>query len=164
MSVTDGLLPEEYQAVVAPAMQAAAELAAARGDPYLYNDLACMLALMAMIRDLCDLYQDKWGALGQLSTPAQFTAAPLAGCVMVLSEYEIELESIQSMSDALEGAYIKLSADNIFGPERVYIQKAWDARVAREFDKANAFMRQAAAATANAIDGWEKNRAVSSAN
>jgi hypothetical protein len=149
MSVADGLLPEEYQAVVAPAMQAAAELAAARGDPYLYNDLACMLALMAMIRDLCDLYQDKWGALGQLSTPAQFTAAPLAGCV--------------SMSGALEAAYVKLSADNIFGPERVHIQKAWDARLAGEFDKSTAFMRQAAAAVANAIDGWEKNRATSRA-
>ena len=64
MSAVDGLLPEEYQAVVAPAMRAAAELAAARGDPYLFNDVACMLGLMVMVRDLADLYQDQWGALG----------------------------------------------------------------------------------------------------
>ena len=46
MTSRDGLLPEEYQAVVAPAIRAVVDLAAARGDPYLYNDLGCMLTLM----------------------------------------------------------------------------------------------------------------------
>lgn len=159
MSATDGLLPEEYQAVVAPAMQAAAELAAARGDPYLYNDLACMLTLMVLVRDLADLYQDKWSALGQLSSPAQFKAAPKAACVMVLSEYEIEPESIQSMTSALDNAHARLASDNVFGPERVQVQKAWDAREANKDESANAYMRQAAAALATAIDAWESNRA-----
>ncbi len=161
MSAAYGLLPEEYQAIVAPAMQAAAELAAARGDPYLYNDLACMLTLMALIRDLADLYQDKFGALGQLSAPEQFKAAPKAACVMVLSEYEIDAESIQSMTSALDNAYARLASDNVFGPERVQVQKAWDAREANNLDAANAFLRQAATGLAGAIDAWESQRAQS---
>ena len=139
-------------------MQAAADLAAARGDPYLYNDLPCMLTLMVLVRDLADLYQDQWGALGQTSTSALFTAAPKAACVMVMTEYEIETSSIQSMIVALERAHEQLMRDNVFGPERVQIQKAWDARNANNMETANAFMRQAAAATASAIDSWEKNR------
>jgi hypothetical protein len=159
MSSIDGLLPEEYQAVVAPAMLAAAELAAARGDPYLYNDLACMLTLMVLVRDLADLYQDKWGAIGQLSSSAQFKAAPKAACVMVLSEYEIEPDSIQSMTNALDNAHARLASDNVFGQERIQVQKAWDAREANKSETADAFMRQAAAALAAAIDGWESSRA-----
>ncbi len=161
MVTSDGLLPEEYQAVVAPAMQAAAELAAARGDPYLYNDLACMLTLMVLVRDLADLYQDQWAALGQTSAPAIFAAAPVAAVVMVMTEYELEPSSIQSMTAALERAYQQIANDNVFGPERIQIQKAWDARIADKVDTANAFMRQAAAATAGAIDAWESHRGMS---
>jgi hypothetical protein len=159
MIQTDGLLPEEYQAVIAPAMQAAAELAAARGDPYLYNDLACMLTLMVLVRDLADLYQDQWGALGQTSVPSLFAAAPQAACVMVMTEYEIEPSSIRSMTAALARAHEQISNDNVFGPERVQIQKAWAARNANNVDTANAFMRQAATATATAIDAWEARQA-----
>ena len=52
MSSVDGLLPEEYQQIVAPAMKAAADLAAARGDPYLFNDLPSMLTLMVLVLEL----------------------------------------------------------------------------------------------------------------
>ncbi|MGR9091018.1 MAG: hypothetical protein ACU85U_10615 [Gammaproteobacteria bacterium] len=159
MNPADGLLPEEYQAVVAPAMQAAAELAAARGDPYLYNDLACMLALMVLVRDLADLYQDQWGPLGQHSPPEVFAAAPSAACVMVLSEYELEPDSIRHMSAALERATVQLSADGVFGPERIDVHKAWAARIDGKTDSANAYMRQAASRIANAVDAWEARRA-----
>lgn len=159
MSTTEGLLPEEYQAVIAPAMQAAAELAAARGDPYLYNDLACMLALMVLVRDLADLYQDQWGALGQHSPAAVFAAAPSAACVMVLSEYELEPDSIHQMTTALERAAAQLSDDGVFGPERVEVQKAWDALNGGKRDTARAFLRQAASRIANAVDAWEAVRA-----
>lgn len=160
MADSDGLLPEEYQAVIAPAMQAAAELAAARGDPYLYNDLACMLTLMVLVRDLADLYQDQWGALGQTSVAGVFAAAPKAAVVMVMTEYEVEPSSVRSMTAALERAYEQISSDKVFGPERVQIQRAWDARIADKVDTANAFMRQAAAATAGAIDAWEARRGI----
>jgi hypothetical protein len=159
MSTVDGLLPEEYQAVIAPAMQAAAELAAARGDPYLYNDLACMLALMVLVRNLADLYQDQGGALGQLSRRETFAAAPKAACVMVLTEYEIDAESIASMTAALERAYATRAADGRFGPESVQVQKAFDARIAENPASAAAYMRQAATLTAQAIDAWEDRRA-----
>jgi hypothetical protein len=162
MSATDGLLPEEYQAVIAPAMQAAAELAAARGDPYLYNDLACMLALMVLVRDLADLYQDQWGPLGQHSPPDVFAAAPSAACVMVLSEYEIETDSIRHMTTALERAAEQLTADGVFGPERVEVHKAWSAFLDDKRDSAQAWMRQAASRIANAVDAWEARRAAAS--
>ena len=162
MSATDGLLPEEYQAVIAPAMQEAAELAAARGDPYLYNDLACMLALMVLVRDLADLYQDQWGPLGQHSPPDVFAAAPSAACVMVLSEYEIETDSIRQMTTALERAAEQLTADGVFGPERVEVHKAWKAFLEDKRDSAQAWMRQAASRIANAVDAWEARRAAAS--
>lgn len=162
MSAADGLLPEEYQAVIAPAMQAAAELAAARGDPYLYNDLACMLALMVLVRDLADLYQDQWGPLGQHSPPDVFAAAPSAACVMVLSEYEIETDSIRHMTTALERAAAQLTADGVFGPERVEVHKAWNAFLEDKRDSAQAYMRQAASRIANAVDAWEARRAAAS--
>ena len=162
MSATDGLLPEEYQAVIAPAMQAAAEGAAARGDPYLYNDLACMLALMVLVRDLADLYQDQWGPLGQHSPPDVFAAAPSAACVMVLSEYEIETDSIRQMTTALERAAEQLTADGVFGPERVEVHKAWKAFLEDKRDSAQAWMRQAASRIANAVDAWEARRAAAS--
>ena len=75
MTVVDGLLPEEYQQVVAPALKAAADLAAARGDPYLFNDLPSMLALMILVKGLADRYQDQWGALGQTSAREVFEQA-----------------------------------------------------------------------------------------
>ncbi|TDJ69480.1 MAG: hypothetical protein E2O35_01270 [Proteobacteria bacterium] len=161
MTAADGLLPEEYDIVVAPAMRAAAELAAARGDPYLYNDLACMLTLMVMVRGLADLYQDQWGALGQTSARAVFSAAPRAACVMVLTEYELDSESIGAMIAALDHAYAQLAADKVFGPESVPIQKAWDAQSEQQFDRAHAYMRQAATSAAAAIDAWEGRRVVS---
>jgi hypothetical protein len=159
MSASEGLLPEEYQAVIAPAMQAAAELAAARGDPYLYNDLACMLALMTLVRDLADLYLDQWGPLGQHSPAPVFAAAPSAACVMVLSEYELEPDSIRHMTAALERAAAQLGADGVFGPERVEVQKAWDALIDGKRDAAQAYLRQAASRIAHAVDAWEARRA-----
>ncbi|MBT8447305.1 MAG: hypothetical protein HKO62_00860 [Gammaproteobacteria bacterium] len=158
MSKLDGLLPEEYQAIVAPAMKAAAELAAARGDPHLYNDLACMLTLRTLIRDLADLYQDQWGALGQHSPAEVMAAAPAAACIMVLKEYDLEPDSISHMVDAIDRAATQLAAAGIFGAERLAVQKAWDARLAGRGETADAWMRQAATQVAAAIDGWEARR------
>ena len=158
MSKLDGLLPEEYQAIIAPAMKAAADLAAARGDPHLYNDLACMLALRTLVRDLADLYQDQWGSLGQHSPPEVMKAAPTAACVMVLNEYELEPDSITHMVDALDRAAATLADQGIFGAERLAVQKAWEAQQDGRGEVADAYMRQAAIQVANAIDGWEARR------
>ena len=52
-----GSLPAEpYHQIVSPALQVCAELAAVRGDPDLYNDMASMLALRTLIQRFGDLY------------------------------------------------------------------------------------------------------------
>ena len=159
MSSIDGLLPEEYQQVVAPALKAAAELAAARGDPYLFNDLPSMLTLMTIVKGFSDRYQDQWGALGQISAREIFEQAPQAACVMVLSEYEVEPASINDMVAALDKAFATLCADGVFGAESGHVQKAWEAQLEDKSDLCAAYLRQAATITAAAIDAWEQKRA-----
>ena len=158
MSVVDGLLPEEYQQVVAPALKAAADLAAARGDPYLFNDLPSMLTLMVLVKGFADRYQDQWGALGQISAREVFHQAPQAACVMVLSEYEVDPMSVQQMIGALENAFETLHGDQVFGAESVQVQKAWDAQLQDKPDLCAAYLRQAATTAASAIDAWESKR------
>ena len=158
MTVVDGLLPEEYQQVVAPALKAAADLAAARGDPYLFNDLPSMLALMILVKGLADRYQDQWGALGQTSAREVFEQAPEAACVMVLTEYEVEPSSVQHMLGALKNAFATLLADNVFGGESALVQKAWEAQLQDKPDLCAAYLRQAATTAAAAIDAWEQKR------
>lgn len=158
MSSVDGLLPEEYQQIVAPAMKAAADLAAARGDPYLFNDLPSMLTLMVLVKGFADRYQDQWGALGQSSSAETFKQAPIAACVMVLSEYEVAEESIVTMTQALSEARDSLVSQAVFGAEAAQVQKAWDAQLAEKPDLCAAHLRQAATITAAAIDKWEQAR------
>ena len=158
MSIVDGLLPEEYQQVVAPALKAAADLAAARGDPYLFNDLPSMLSLMVLVKGFADRYQDQWGALGQISAPEVFKQAPQAACVMVLTEYEVDPNSIQQMVAALDKAFAHLQSDKVFGAESAQVQKAWEASLQDKPDLCAAYLRQAATVTAAAIDAWEQNR------
>ena len=158
MSTVESLLPEEYQSIVAPALKAAAELAAARGDPYLFNDLPSMLSLMVMVKGLADRYQDQWGALGQNSPLSVFKQAPIAACIMVLNEYEVDEDSINAMTSALKAALEKLTSDQVFGAESAQIQKAWNALLEKKSELAAAHLRQAATITAAAIDKWEESR------
>ena len=158
MSAADSLLPEEYQSVIAPALKAAADLAAARGDPYLFNDLPSMLSLMVMVRGLADRYQDQWGPLGQISPIEVFNQAPVAACVMVLNEYEVDEDSTVAMTAALKAAQDKLFEDKVFGAESAQIQKAWSAILDNKTELASAHLRQAATITAAAVDKWEASR------
>lgn len=153
--MTDNLKPEEYQAVIAPALHAAADIAAARGDPELYNDLAAMLTLMTLVRDLSDLYQYHWGALGQISPVELFEQAPIAACVIVLHEQELPPEALVEMAKALEKAYVMLHDENVLGRERVEVQKAWDAHLDNNQVLAHAHMKQAARISTALIDQWE---------
>lgn len=158
MQNIDNLKPEEYQAVIGPALHAAADIAAARGDPDLYNDLASMLALMTLVHDLSDLYQYQWGALGQMSEPKVFEQAPLAASVIVLQEQKLEEHAITAMTQALEKAYNMLRADNVLGTERVDVQKAWDAMMEEKTDLAHEHMKQATRRTVQLIEKWELGR------
>ncbi|MEM7468264.1 MAG: hypothetical protein AAF387_15445 [Pseudomonadota bacterium] len=160
MTVAESLLPEEYQQIVAPALKAAAELAAARGDPYLFNELPCMISLMVLVKGMADRYQDKWGALGQSSASSVFEQAPVAACVMVLNEYEVEETSISAMTAALSKAYSTLQSENIFGAESVQLQKAWEAQLAENDELCAVYLRQAATSVAKAVDAWEQKKQV----
>ena len=160
MATIENLKPDEYQAVIGPALHAAADIAAARGDPDLFNDLPSMLALMTLTLDLADLYQHHWGALGQMSPPEVFTAAPLAACVVVLQEQKLEPESITAMTQALDEANTMLRKENMLGRERVEVQKAWDASLEGKTELAHTHMKQAAKTVTNIIDTWEVKRRV----
>lgn len=157
---TENLKPEEYQAVIGPALHAAADIAAARGDPDLYNDMASMLTLMTLVRDLADLYQHEWGAMGQLSAPALFEAAPGAACVIVLQEQELADDAIVMMLEALTRAESLIRADNALGAERVEVQKSWDAYLAKNPELAHSYLKQAARKCVSIIDQWEMAREI----
>ncbi len=161
MAFVENLKPEEYQAVIGPALHAAAEVAAARGDPDLFNDLPSMLALMTLTHDLADLYQHHWGALGQLSPPDVFEAAPIAACVIVLQEQKLEHDSITTMTASLEKANVILREESLLGMERVEVQKAWDAFLEKNTELAHTHMKQAARIVANIIDTWEVHKQTS---
>ncbi len=154
----ENLKPEEYQAIIGPALHAAADTAAARGDPDLYNDIASMLTLMTLVRDLGDLYQHQWGALGQISSPALFAAAPQAACVIVLQEQELGDDAIVMMVEALNRAEQMVRDDNLLGQERVEVQKAWDAHLEKNTELAHAHLKQAAKLCVALIDKWEFSR------
>ncbi len=160
MAITDNLKPEEYQAVIGPALHAAADIAAARGDPDLFNDLSSMLALMTLVRDLADLYQHHWGALGQISASEIFEAAPFAACVIVLQEQELPPESITAMTQALDDANTILRKENLLGRERVEVQKAWDAFLDQNPELGHTHLKQAARSVTNIIDTWEVHQQV----
>ena len=160
MATTENLKPEEYQAVIGPALHATADIAAARGDPDLFNDLPSMIALMTLTLDLADLYQHHWGALGQISPSEVFAAAPLAACVIVLQEQKLEPESVTAMTQALDEANTMLRKDNMLGQERVEIQKAWDAYLDENSELSHTYMKQAARTVTNIIDTWEVKRRV----
>lgn len=156
------LKPEEYQAIIGPSLHAAADIAAARGDPDLFNDLSSMLALMTLVHDLSDLYQYQWGALGQMSTPDVFERAPLAACVIVLNEQKLESESVSAMTQALDKAYCILRKEAVLGIERVEVQKAWDAMLEHKSDLAHEHMKQATRKIVHLIETWEIERSQSS--
>ena len=160
VTVTENLKPEEYQAVIGPSLHAAADVAAARGDPDLFNDLPSMIALMTLTRDLADLYQHHWGALGQISPADVFEAAPSAACVIVLQEQKLDQESVVAMSQALDEANTMLRKDNMLGQERVEVQKAWDASLDKNTELAHTHLKQAARTVTNIIDTWEVKRRV----
>src|SRR5579859_1177809 len=80
-SVPGLLTPVEYQLLAAPALQAAAEVAAQRGDPHLYNDMASMLALLGTVTALTHAYLQQ--PLPADSSPHEvLEIAPLSVCAL----------------------------------------------------------------------------------
>ncbi|HEX7965891.1 MAG TPA: hypothetical protein VF651_09255 [Gammaproteobacteria bacterium] len=154
------LTPVEYQLLAAPALQAAAEVAAQRGDPYLYNDMASMLALLGGVTTLTHAYLQQDLPV-EASPRAELERAPLAVCALVFTESGLEAPEVEQCLRALFQAYLKLLKEGVLGPQEALIEKAYVELMAGKRAAALQSLRFGMLAMAKAIDMWEAARAAS---
>lgn len=156
-SEIDSLPATEYHLIVSPALQVAAELAATRGDPDLYNDMASMLALMALVQGLADCYlRGQTNNAGAIQMAVE--AAPVGACVMVLNRGELTQEQVNECVWALNAATRQLLESGVVGPERKLVEKAWMKLAEDDREEAGEWLKRAAAGIVSAIDQWEQSR------
>lgn len=148
--------PQSYHRVVAPALQVAADTAASRGDPDLYNDMPSMLALMAMVHGLADCLRADRPTGEELQSALE--QAPAGACVMVLQESDLDDAQVGDCLWALSAAYAQLSERAVIGPERGLVEDAWQHLQAGEREAAIGVLGLAAARLVAAIDDWEQRR------
>lgn len=153
------LTPAEYQLLAAPALQTAAELAAQRGDPHLYNDMASMLALLGMVSALVHAYLE--GATADASPRPALEATPLAVCALVFTESGLEADQVDACLRALSAAYLQLLRQGVFGPQDAYVDKAFQELMSAQRPVAMQSLKLAAHAMAKAVDAWEAKQGVS---
>lgn len=159
-AVPEGLLtPAEYELLAAPALQAAAETAAQRGDPHLYNDLPSMLALLGLVAALTRVYLEQ--PMPGSSARSVLEAAPLAVCALVFTESGLEAAAVQQCLQALSRAYLQLLREGVLGPQEGLVEKAYVELMEGNRVQALQGLRQAALAMARAIDAWEAARSES---
>ena len=152
------LNPEEYQIIVAPSLKVAAELAASRGDPKLYQELPSMLCLIYLITRLRDLYIDQWGVLNTMSSDISLAEAPQAACAMVLAEANVEQSDAATLLHALARAYSQvIEADICHSADEVILQ-AWEAMKKGDNEQFIAQVEQAAKKFVAAVVQWEQVR------
>ena len=147
------LTPEEYQLMAAPALQVAAELAAQRGDPQLFNDMPTMLALLGMVSALVRVQLEQPARQG--SPQQELEAAPLAVCALVFTESNLDPGEVQQCLKALSAAYLRLMREGVLGPQEAYVEQAFSSLRAGNRPAGIHSLRQAAHAMARAVDAWE---------
>ena len=160
MSEAEGaglLTPAEYRLLAAPALQTAAELAAQRGDPHLYNDMASMLALLGMVSALVHAYLEEGAA--DASPQQALEAAPLAVCALVFTESGLEADQVADCLRALSAAYLQLLRQGALGPQDAYVDKAYKELRSDQRSAALQSLKLAAHAMAKAVDAWERRQA-----
>lgn len=147
----------EYHLIVSPVLKATAEIAAARGDADMYNDMATMLALMALVRTLADCYLQQQPAATTAAREA-VEAAPTGACLMVLGRSELNDEQIGDCIAALQAATRQLVEAGVLGREQKLAREAWQCLL--DDDRADAVMqlKRAAAGIVTDIDQWERAR------
>lgn len=150
------LTPVEYQLLAAPALQVAAELAAQRGDPHLYNDMASMLALLGMVSALVHAYLEDGS--GGASPRPELEAAPLAVCALVFTESGLEASRVDACLRALSTAYLQLLRQGALGPQDAYVEKAYGELKSGRGPAGLQSLKLAASAMARAVDAWEIRR------
>ena len=154
----DWLSPEEYQMIVGPSLKVAAELAASRGDPTLYQDLPSMLCLMHLVTSLKDYYVDEWAVMSAMSSHASLQKAAEAACMMVLTEANVGKDELGLMISSLGRAYQQISEVDITLESDTDIKRAWEAMKLSEHEQFLALLEQAAKKFVIAIDSWERAR------
>lgn len=156
------LTSEEYNLLAAVPLQAAAEVAAQRGDPQLFNDMPAMLALLAMVSSLSYAYLTRPTVFLRRSPDTALEAVPIAVCALVFSESNLEPQEVESCLSALAAAYLQLLREGILGPQDAYIEPAFDLLQAGERAMALQTLKRAVHAITHAIDAWEADRAAGS--
>ena len=157
-AATEGLLtPVEYQLLAAPALQAAAEVAAQRNDPHLYNDMASMLALLGSVTALTHAYL-QLPPLPQASPREVLEIAPLSICALVFTESGLAAPEVQSCLRALSQAYLQLLKEGVLGPQEGLVEKAFEQLMSGERVSALQSLRQAMQLMAQSVDAWESAR------
>jgi hypothetical protein len=154
------LTTEEYHLLAAVPLQAAAEIAAQRGDPHLFNDMPAMLALLAMVTTLTHAYLEGGQVFLRRSPASPLEAAPVAVCALVFSESNLEASEVETCLRALSTAYFQLLQEGVLGPQDAYVDKAFEALLAGDRVTALQFLKRATSAMASAIDAWEAGQAV----
>ncbi len=118
------LADNEYHLIVAPVLQVAAELAAVRGDPELFNDMPSMLALKTLVKRLGQLYLAQHPDT-DASLREAIESAPEGACAMALKRAELdEVQSTECMWSLNEAAR-QLEAAGVIGPEEELARDAW---------------------------------------
>lgn len=148
---------DEYHLIVSPVLQATAEIAAARGDPDLYNDMASMLALMALVQALGDCYlqqrSDETAAVREA-----VEAAPTGACLMVLNRSELDSDQIGDCVGALQAATRQLVAAQVLGREQKLAREAWQCLLDNDRAGAVTRLKRATVGIVTDIDQWERAR------
>jgi hypothetical protein len=151
------ITPVEYELLAAPALQAAAEVAAQRGDPHLYNDMPCMIALLGTVTALTHAYLQQ-PLPHEASPQASLESAPLAVCALVFTESDLEAPQVEQCLRALSRAYLQLLREGVLGPQEGLVEKGFDQLMAGQRPAALHSLHQAIQTMARAVDSWEVSR------
>lgn len=151
---------EQYRRIVAPVFRAATEMAAARNDPDLVNDMASMIALRVLVGRFGDFYLAEHVDCPLLQQQA-IRQAPENACVMPLQRAGMEGAQLRDCLWALTEATKRLTWADVVGMETTQAKVAWDRYAAGDEEAGLKELKIAAATLINKIDRWEliQNRA-----
>lgn len=152
------LAEAEYRMLIAQPLAAAAETAAERGDPNLFNDMGSMLALMRLVDRLARRYRDETPESRRQSSDEAFRAAPLGACALVFTESELDQASIDECLGALQKAQRMLLGEGVLSVADERVDTAWQSLREEQWEAALAELRTATRDLAAAVDAWEAAR------
>lgn len=155
----DSIDSETYYAVVGPALHAAADIAAERGDPTLAADMPAMLALIELVGQLSAQYHEQSHEQNMAANDAGdwLHGAPAAACVMVMQEAKLEQSAIGQCLAALEAAYAQLAEHKVTAPALELILRGGLQLQAGERTLAASTLKQATRSIVHAIEAWRES-------